>query len=227
MFYNYYGLCTSYYKGSNHRNRSIDIKQLSECPGSRLGKFFNDAPIVTDNSDCDSNSIESEEEQWETAQKIGPNTNKTKTSGDEEASPKGEEQSSHRRMGGINTATGITVREDETHGNSTPICNGSGDGGWPQGQLGGLSLPTGMRVGGRRRRERKQSTIEYRMQQLRIKVEPKEANEEHTSSVERVHLDTVGKSISKWNKSRASASFARRLLAAIRSHLRKKGVRTQ
>ena len=78
-------------------------------------------------------------------------------------------------------------------------------------------------------RQRIKSILGKKLQQLQIKVEPKEekeANETSKAPAETVLLDRIGNNLplSKWNKSRASASFARRLLILIRSHLPKKGL---
>ena len=78
-------------------------------------------------------------------------------------------------------------------------------------------------------RQRTKSILGKRLEQLRIKVEPKEekeATEKIKAPAETVLSDRIGNNLplSKWNKSRASASFARRLLILIRSHLRKKGL---
>ena len=79
-------------------------------------------------------------------------------------------------------------------------------------------------------RQRIKSTLGKRLQQLRITVEPKEEKEANGKSQAPAEivllLDRIGNNLplSKWNKSRASASFARRLLILIRSHLRKKGL---
>ena len=78
-------------------------------------------------------------------------------------------------------------------------------------------------------RQRIKSILGKRLQQLQIKVEPKEENEANETSqapAETVLSDRIGNnlSLSKWNKSRASVSFARWLLILIRSHLRKKGL---
>ena len=76
--------------------------------------------------------------------------------------------------------------------------------------------------------QRPKSILEKRLQQLRITVEPREEKEAKESQALAVSVpsDRIGNNLllSKWNKSRASASFARRLLILIRSHLRKKGL---
>ena len=70
------------------------------------------------------------------------------------------------------------------------------------------------------------SILGSRLKQLRIKGESMETSEELTLSDEGVHVNERESSLpaSKHNKSRMSASIARRLLNLIRSHFRKKGL---
>ena len=70
------------------------------------------------------------------------------------------------------------------------------------------------------------SILGSRLKQLRIKGESMETSEELTLSAEGVCVNERESSLpaSKHNKSRMSASIARRLLNLIRSHFRKKGL---
>jgi len=77
-------------------------------------------------------------------------------------------------------------------------------------------------------RQRVKGTLRVRLQQLRIKVEPgKKMEDPTTPSPEAREHDKNTRTklpVSKCNKSRVGASFAKRLLSLIRSHLRKKGL---
>lgn len=77
--------------------------------------------------------------------------------------------------------------------------------------------------------QRVKSTLQSRLDQLRIKVEPEQQakNDPNTATpMEKEHIDKREHNlpVSKCNQSRVGASFAKRLLILIRSHLRKKGL---
>ena len=76
------------------------------------------------------------------------------------------------------------------------------------------------------RKRVKGTLLGIRLEQLRIKVQPKDTREEPKIIIERVHMSKRGNNptVSKHNNSRVGAALARRLRLLIRSHLQKKGL---